>query len=107
MYTTSPVMTTDTQSIHYQRQQCIWGPNELNVLVEKLQTVGGFDLNDQRIIYISFLRTDIVYIYLQQLNISNEIILYFLDLYAFYMDFKSYKVLEYGMTSLLELKRGV
>lgn len=50
---------------------------ELNVLVEKLQTVGGFDLNDQIIIYISFLRTDIVYIYLQQLNISNEIILYF------------------------------
>lgn len=48
-----------------------------------------------------------VYIYLQQLNISNEIILYFLDLYAFYMDFNSYKVLEYGMTSLLEIKRGV
>lgn len=34
-------------------------------------------LNDERIIYISFLQTDIVYIYLQQLNISNEIILYF------------------------------
>lgn len=59
MFTTYPVQQQPHKAfITSDNNAC--GPNELNVLVKKIPTFGGFVLNDERImIYILYKKIDI------------------------------------------------